>query len=80
VGSLEEKFLTAIYNACQGDSGMKEYQDRQDRSKTSRSKKVGSGNGSSNTAIQAAPLEDHFRIFFPSDSTVARSKGGRAVS
>ncbi|KAF4835315.1 Tyrosyl-DNA phosphodiesterase 1 [Colletotrichum siamense] len=79
LGSLNHGYLTAIYNACQGDSGMKEYEARQ--SKSTRSKAGRSGPSASRTiAAEAVDLQHHFRIYFPTEKTVSSSRGGRSAA
>lgn len=51
-----------------GDNGMKEYNERTARKPAAKS----------NSASQL--LKHRFRIYFPSDQTVAKSRGGRGVS
>ena len=52
-----------------GDNGMKEYNARVSR-KSSAAKSDG----------PSQQLKEHFRIYFPADQTVAKSRGGREVS
>ncbi|KAL7945716.1 tyrosyl-DNA phosphodiesterase I [Trichoderma barbatum] len=70
LGSLNREFVEAIYNACRGDDGIDDY------------KKSGGANSRSRLAEKPAEttskeLKDRFRIYFPTDRTVARSRGGR---
>ncbi|OHE91039.1 ubiquitin interaction domain-containing protein, partial [Colletotrichum orchidophilum] len=79
LGSLNHGFLTTIYYACQGDSGMKEYEARQ--SKTTKNKAAKTGLAGSRPAdIDKEPLQlqHHFRIYFPTEKTVSSSWGGRS--
>ncbi|KAF6813493.1 tyrosyl-dna phosphodiesterase domain-containing protein [Colletotrichum plurivorum] len=79
LGSLSHSYLKAIYNACQGDSGMKEFEARQSRSNRSNAK--GTGVVNSRTAdTKSTDLEDHFRIYFPSEETILGSRGGRSAA
>ncbi|KAH0426867.1 tyrosyl-dna phosphodiesterase domain-containing protein [Colletotrichum camelliae] len=79
LGSLNHGYLTAIYNACQGDSGMKEYEARQ--SKSTRGKAGRSGPSDSRPiTTEAADLHHHFRIYFPTEKTVSSSRGGRSAA
>ncbi|KAJ3946448.1 hypothetical protein N0V92_013390 [Colletotrichum tropicale] len=79
LGSLNHGYLTAIYNACQGDSGMKEYEARQ--SKSTRSKAGRSGpSGPRTITAEAVDLQHHFRIYFPTEKTVSSSRGGRSAA
>ncbi|KAK2039736.1 ubiquitin interaction domain-containing protein [Colletotrichum somersetense] len=77
LGSLNHAYLKAIYYACQGDSGMKDYGARQ--SKPTRSKAVKAGlDGSKLVDNGPLHLQRHFRIYFPSENTVSLSRGGRS--
>jgi hypothetical protein len=53
-----------MYNACQGDDGMKEYNARPTRKM-----------GAKPTGAPSS-LRDRFRIYFPTDRTVRESRGG----
>ncbi|KAG7051500.1 ubiquitin interaction domain-containing protein, partial [Colletotrichum scovillei] len=79
LGSLNHGFLTTIYYACQGDSGMKEYEARQSKTTKSKAAKTGLG-GSRPVDIDKEPLQlqHHFRIYFPTEKTVSSSRGGRS--
>ncbi|KAH8879396.1 phospholipase D/nuclease [Thozetella sp. PMI_491] len=68
VGSANEGLVTALYNACQGDSGLKEYQYRAAKPKA---RNLAGGADSGWEEIQ-----DRFRVYFPSRATVVQSKGG----
>jgi hypothetical protein len=68
LGNVNSSLITALYHACQGDSGLKEYELRT-------SKGQGRALGQAVAAAKA-----HTRIFFPSLETVAQSKGGKDVS
>ncbi|KAK2024387.1 ubiquitin interaction domain-containing protein [Colletotrichum zoysiae] len=77
LGSLNHAYLKAIYYACQGDSGMKEYGARQ--SKPTRSKAAKAGlDGSRLVDNEPLHLQRHFRIYFPTENTVSLSRGGRS--
>ncbi|KAH7308226.1 ubiquitin interaction domain-containing protein [Stachybotrys elegans] len=65
LGSLNHDFIHAIYYACQGDDGMKEFKSRASRNK-----------GSGKATHPSAQIQDHFRIYFPTERTVRQSKGG----
>ncbi|KAL2124163.1 hypothetical protein VTJ04DRAFT_528 [Mycothermus thermophilus] len=65
LGNVNNSLITALYHACQGDSGLKEYELRT-------SKGQGRALGQAVAAAKA-----HTRIFFPSLETVAQSKGGK---
>ncbi|RGP61502.1 tyrosyl-dna phosphodiesterase 1 [Fusarium longipes] len=69
LGSLNYDLVGAIYNACQGDDGLVEY-----KSRTGRAGAAGK-NKASNPWQEK--LKDRFRIYFPTDETVGRSRGGR---
>ncbi|KAK3375445.1 tyrosyl-DNA phosphodiesterase-domain-containing protein [Podospora didyma] len=62
LGALNDTLLKGLYNACQGDSGRKEYESRAARN--------GKGGADKN-------LRSHVRVFFPSHETVVQSRGGR---
>ncbi|KAI0190085.1 tyrosyl-DNA phosphodiesterase-domain-containing protein [Astrocystis sublimbata] len=66
LGAVNTDLLSAIYNATQGDNGMREYTKR-------------TANGGKKKAAQKAEPSykpDDFRIYFPSHETVNRSRGG----
>ncbi|KAM3508241.1 hypothetical protein MY10362_001301 [Beauveria mimosiformis] len=65
LGSINYDFVNAIYNACQGDDGMQEYNARVGRKLKGKEMRP------------TGRLRDQFRIYFPTDRTVAESKGGR---
>ncbi|KAJ4260719.1 hypothetical protein NW762_007463 [Fusarium torreyae] len=69
LGSLNYDLVGAIYNACRGDDGMAEYKSRIGRA----------GAAAKNKASNPwqDKLKDRFRIYFPTDETVGRSRGGR---
>ncbi|KAL2257244.1 hypothetical protein VTK26DRAFT_448 [Humicola hyalothermophila] len=67
LGAVNNNLLGALYYACQGDSGLKEYELRT----AGRKGKHGpSGEGS------MAVVRTHTRVYFPSRETVLQSKGG----
>ncbi|KXX79467.1 Tyrosyl-DNA phosphodiesterase 1 [Madurella mycetomatis] len=66
LGAVNDGLLRALYYACQGDSGLKEYDTR----KAGRNTK-----NASSTKLDA--IRDHLRVYFPSRGTVIRSKGGK---
>ncbi|KAI6767856.1 hypothetical protein HG530_005865 [Fusarium avenaceum] len=68
LGSLNYDLVGAIYNACQGDDGLDEYKSRTGRAGTTKNKV-------SNPWKEK--LKDRFRIYFPTDETVGKSRGGR---
>ncbi|KAK4106651.1 phospholipase D/nuclease [Parathielavia hyrcaniae] len=68
LGAVNYSLVTALYHACQGDSGLKEYEARTGSSKDK---------GSASTEEAVSMVNRHMRIFFPSHQTVIRSKGGR---
>ncbi|KAJ2990984.1 hypothetical protein NUW58_g2693 [Xylaria curta] len=66
LGSVNTDLTSAIYNAAQGDNGLKEYEQRT--------------TGGGKKATQKNELGYHpsdFRIYFPSHETVSRSRGGK---
>ncbi|ROW12109.1 hypothetical protein VMCG_00047 [Cytospora schulzeri] len=66
IGAVNSDLLTALYNACKGDSGMKEYSAR--TGKQRKSKDVSSAT--------KRDFEGHIRVYFPSRDTVRQSLGG----
>ncbi|KAM7199827.1 hypothetical protein V8F33_004231 [Rhypophila sp. PSN 637] len=60
LGALNDSLLNAIYYACQGDDGLKEYHSRTTKSK-----------GKLDRIVRS-----HMRVYFPSRETVERSRGG----
>ncbi|KAI0166227.1 phospholipase D/nuclease [Xylariaceae sp. FL1272] len=67
LGAINEDLVTALYNAAKGDDGLKEYEKR-----TSRGAKKKGMKGN-----EVGPTQDNFRIYFPSQETVIRSRGGK---
>ncbi|KAF4963871.1 hypothetical protein FSARC_8124, partial [Fusarium sarcochroum] len=69
LGSLNYDLVGAMYNACRGDDGLAEYKSRIGRA----------GAAAKNKASNPwqDKLKDRFRIYFPTDETVGRSRGGR---
>ncbi|UKZ96592.1 uncharacterized protein TrAFT101_011372 [Trichoderma asperellum] len=71
LGALNHQMVRAIYNACRGDDGIDEF------------KKPGSTSSRSSTknpteaTSQEQLLRERFRIYFPTDHTVSKSRGGR---
>jgi hypothetical protein len=68
LGAINTDLVGALYNACQGDNGMKEYSSRISR-------KPGTKPGN-----PSQELKEHVRIYFPTDQTVAKSRGGRGAA
>lgn len=70
LGAVNYSLLAALYYACQGDSGLKEYESRTSGAK-----------GKRDAAVDEAvsTVKRHMRIFFPSRETVLQSKGGGDV-
>ncbi|KAI1354578.1 tyrosyl-DNA phosphodiesterase-domain-containing protein [Xylaria sp. FL0043] len=67
LGSVNSDLTSAIYNAAQGDNGLREYEKR-------------TTGGSKKKAGQKTDLSyrpDNFRIYFPSQETVTQSRGGK---
>ncbi|CCF32689.1 ubiquitin interaction domain-containing protein [Colletotrichum higginsianum] len=77
LGSLTHDYLTAIYHACQGDSGMKEYEARQSKPTRNKAAKAGLA-GSRPLGEGTLQWQHHFRIYFPTEKTVSSSRGGRS--
>ena len=79
IGAVSREFLAMLYLAAQGDDGLKEYEWRTSTSTKSKSNK---GNIKSSLVPPATPdgfferLEENFRLFFPSQETVEKSRGG----
>ncbi|XEV00129.1 hypothetical protein FSHL1_005415 [Fusarium sambucinum] len=69
LGSLNYDLVGAIYNACRGDDGLAEY-----KSRIGRAGAVGKNKASNPWHDK---LKDRFRIYFPTNETVTRSRGGR---
>lgn len=67
IGAVKRDLLQALYNACQGDSGLKEYEARTGKGK------------SKDTSSQSDVLDERIRVYFPSSDTVAQSRGGTDV-
>ncbi|KAK3902038.1 tyrosyl-DNA phosphodiesterase-domain-containing protein [Staphylotrichum tortipilum] len=68
LGAVNYGFAWALYSACQGDSGLKEYESRTPSSKSK-----------ANTPPPVevlSTLNHHMRVFFPSRETVLQSTGG----
>ena len=79
IGAVNRDFLAMLYLAAQGDDGLKEYGWRTNSSQKSQSHK----RGAKSSLIPAVPsdgffqrLEENFRVFFPSQETVEKSRGG----
>ncbi|EEU39179.1 uncharacterized protein NECHADRAFT_94592 [Fusarium vanettenii 77-13-4] len=72
LGSLNYDLVGAMYNACRGDDGMAEYKSRIGR--------TGAAAKNKSSSPWAAKLKDRFRIYFPTDETVAQSRGGRMAA
>lgn len=70
IGSLKCDLLAALYGACQGDSGMREYQAR--TGKTAKNK-------AATSSADNQPKLSRIRVYYPSSDTVNRSRGGTNV-
>ncbi|UKZ53543.1 hypothetical protein TrVGV298_007336 [Trichoderma virens] len=70
LGSINRQLVGAIYNACRGDDGIEDYKKSSGTSSRSRASKKPA-------ETTSKELKDRFRIYFPTDKTVARSRGGR---
>ncbi|KAH6975901.1 tyrosyl-DNA phosphodiesterase-domain-containing protein [Ilyonectria sp. MPI-CAGE-AT-0026] len=68
LGAINYDLVGAMYNACRGDDGMTEYNSRLRRATRAKASST------------AQPFNDHFRIYFPTDETVAQSRGGRMAA
>ncbi|KAK5997401.1 Tyrosyl-DNA phosphodiesterase 1-like protein [Cladobotryum mycophilum] len=65
LGSLNREFIAAIYNACQGNEGIPEGSARPSRKPGAK------------VAAPIGQLQDRFRIYFPTEQTVLKSRGGQ---
>ncbi|KAL2271708.1 hypothetical protein VTJ83DRAFT_1079 [Remersonia thermophila] len=65
LGNLKYDFMAAMYYACQGDSGLKEYDLRTSKGQQQALREA------------TAAVKAHTRIFFPSIETVRASRGGK---
>ncbi|OIW33324.1 phospholipase D/nuclease [Coniochaeta ligniaria NRRL 30616] len=70
LGAVTYDFLQMIYNACQGDSGLREYGIRT----APKSKKTADG---ASVAQRLETLRSHLRVYFPSEKTIEQSVGGK---
>ncbi|ORY67160.1 ubiquitin interaction domain-containing protein [Pseudomassariella vexata] len=69
LGSVNKDLVAAIYYAAKGDDGMKEYGER--------TTKTGKGKAEKPSASTIwAGYRDRLRLYFPSQDTVAKSRGG----
>ncbi|KAL7932010.1 phospholipase D/nuclease [Trichoderma chlorosporum] len=70
LGSIKRELVEAIYKACRGGDGIDDY---------NKSGGASSGSRPVKKPAETTPndLKDRFRIYFPTDQTVARSRGGR---
>ncbi|KAI0115828.1 tyrosyl-DNA phosphodiesterase-domain-containing protein [Nemania sp. FL0031] len=67
LGSVNSDLISAIYNAAQGDDGLKEYEKRV----------AGSGKRKAAPKAELSCDSSNFRIYFPSHETVTKSRGGK---
>ncbi|KAI0911948.1 tyrosyl-DNA phosphodiesterase-domain-containing protein [Ustulina deusta] len=67
LGSVNTDLISAIYNAAQGDNGLREYEKRT----------TGGGKKKAGQKTELSYHPDNFRIYFPSHETVNRSRGGK---
>ncbi|PYH48209.1 uncharacterized protein BP01DRAFT_354054 [Aspergillus saccharolyticus JOP 1030-1] len=74
LGSLSDNFLKSLYLACQGDNGLTELSLRS--SKTYPAKHITNPATLISQSTAAEWKNDRFRVYFPSQPTVASSKGG----
>lgn len=71
IGAVKVDLLAALYNAAQGDSGMKEFESRRGKAKKS----------TDATAFAVNQIDlTRMRVYFPSRDTVLGSRGGSNVS
>ncbi|KAB5558681.1 tyrosyl-DNA phosphodiesterase-domain-containing protein [Coniochaeta sp. 2T2.1] len=70
LGAMTYDFLQMIYGACQGDSGLQEYEART----APKSKKTADAAAA---AERLQKLRSHLRVYFPSETTIDQSRGGR---
>ena len=79
IGAVTLDFLSTLYLAAQGDDGLEEYSWRVNTSKKVEGKRI---NAASKQASQQArnkiieKVRNNFRIYFPTQRTVERSRGG----
>ena len=71
IGSINREFLATLYLAAQGDDGMREYISRHGN------KLRGQQPPASLTPELLSSLYERVRLFFPSEDTVAKSRGGK---
>ncbi|KAL7789859.1 phospholipase D/nuclease [Trichoderma ceciliae] len=69
LGAIKRELVEAIYNACRGDGGIDD----------EHNKAGGAGSRPAKRPAGTTPkeLQERFRIYFPTDHTVSRSRGGR---
>lgn len=73
MGALKLDLVTALYKACQGDSGIKEFDARSGKTRT------GKGKGKAASDVDQVDLA-RVRVYFPSRETVLQCRGGTDVS
>ena len=73
LGAVTFDFLQMMYNACQGDSGLKEYDIRT----APKAKKAADAAA---VVQRLDALRNHVRVYFPSEDTIQQSRGGKDVS
>ncbi|RDA87282.1 hypothetical protein CP532_1318 [Ophiocordyceps camponoti-leonardi (nom. inval.)] len=71
LGNLKCGFVEALYNACQGDDGMKEYGQR------TAAKPTRKPDDDKKKPRDWQRLKDRIRIYFPTNQTVSDSRGGK---
>ncbi|KAK1236843.1 hypothetical protein MKX07_005962 [Trichoderma sp. CBMAI-0711] len=71
LGALNHEFIEAIYNACRGRDGIEDFKNKSGAA-SSRSKAAKKPDEAA-----ARELQERFRIYFPTERTVAGSRGGR---
>ncbi|TDZ19102.1 hypothetical protein Cob_v008024 [Colletotrichum orbiculare MAFF 240422] len=79
LGSLNHGYLKHIYDACRGNSGLG---NRDVKKLQSTDKRTGKAGGPvAGTGVNATvELQRHFRIYFPTEKTVSKSRGGRSAA
>ncbi|EGR48686.1 uncharacterized protein TRIREDRAFT_61946 [Trichoderma reesei QM6a] len=71
LGALNHEFIEAIYNACRGRDGIEDFKNKSGAA-SSRSKAAKKPDEAASKELQ-----ERFRIYFPTERTVAGSRGGR---
>ncbi|PTB66590.1 phospholipase D/nuclease [Trichoderma citrinoviride] len=69
LGAINHEFIEAIYNACRGRDGIEDFKDKSSGTRSKAAKKP--------DEAATKELQERFRIYFPTERTVAGSRGGR---